>query len=264
MALSSLFAFCLMPPFLLFCKNGFSAFYRTALDFLFPPVCLKCDKPVAEHGVLCPDCWKKIHFIAPPFCDRCGMPFDFPAEAGEVCGACFADPPPFLKARAAMVYDEESKNLILSFKHHDRLFPAEAYGNWLFRAALDLFEDCDLVIPVPLHRWRLWKRRYNQAALLAYAAAKLANKPVWPLALKRTRHTPPQASLGKKQRFHNVKDAFEVPLSWKQDLKGKKILLIDDVLTTGATVSACAKALLEAGADQVFVATLSRTKGLSS
>lgn len=232
-----------------------------ALDLLLPPACLSCDRPVGSDRTLCPVCWGRIHFIARPFCARCGAPFESPVEDGALCGGCIAHPPHYGAARAAMLYDEASRNLVLRFKHGDRIHTVQALASWMHRAAAEFWSDADLIVPVPLHRWRLFKRRYNQAALLAQNLATIGSKRFAPDALSRHRATPSQGHLGRKQRQANVKGAFGLNPRWRERLQDKTIVLVDDVLTTGATVDECARLLLNSGARAVNVLVLARVKG---
>lgn len=234
---------------------------QRVLDFILPPLCLVCDEPIASSDALCPDCWKKITFIAPPCCALCGMPFDLPVEDGTLCGACLAAPPVFDQARSAIVYDEASKGLILRFKHADRLHVVKGLALWMQRAAgPDFWDDVDLIMPIPLHRWRLLRRRYNQAALLAQVLGTALGKPVDLLGLRRVRSTPSQAQKGVKARALNVRGAFDLSQKAKQDIAGKVVALIDDVMTTGATLNEASRLLKEAGAAKVKVVTLARVK----
>ncbi len=219
-----------------------------------------CDEPVGDRTTLCPDCWKQIQFIAPPFCACCGAAFDIPVSEGTLCGACLNEAPHFKSARAAMLYDDGSRKLILGFKHNDRTYAAKALAVWMHRAGGEFLESIDALVPVPLHRWRLFHRRYNQSAMLAQQIGLLAQKPVLFDALVRTRATPPQGHLKRKERQENVKGAFAVEARHKNDVEGKTLALIDDVMTTGATVNECSHVLLKAGAKQVHVLTLSRVK----
>lgn len=232
---------------------------------LLPPQCLACRALVTEPGALCARCWGGLAFLAPPLCRRCGYPLEpgpgSPAggeAAPAVCAACLTSPPRYDRARAVFEYGPESRGMILAFKHRDRTEAAPAFGRWLARAGRELLDEADLVAPVPLHYWRLLRRRYNQAAMLTQVAAALAGRPVVVDLLRRRRATPSQASLGAAARRRNVAGAFEVPPRHRDRVQDRRILLIDDVLTTGATVSACARALRQAGAAGVDVLTLAR------
>ena len=238
--------------------QGVRQAWATVMDFLLPPLCLKCERPVAQNQALCASCWKELHFVAAPFCACCGAPFDLPVEEGTLCGGCLAEAPVFAKARSALIYDEASRDLVLRLKHADRLHPAPALANWMTRAGADLWEQADLIVPVPLHRWRLLARRYNQAAVLALAMGKQTGVPVSVDLLRRVRPTVSQGHLDRKARAANVVGAFA--LGAEGEAKGKRIVLVDDVLTSGATVGECAKVLLKGGAAQVSVVTLARTR----
>ncbi|MBP2232327.1 ComF family protein [Azospirillum agricola] len=227
------------------------------LDALLPPRCLCCGTAVDRQGGLCPGCWSGLSFIAPPFCARCGLPFEYAAQEGNVCGACLAAPPAFARARAVLVYDDGSRPLVLGFKHGDRIHAADAYGGWLARAGKELLADADLLAPVPLHRGRLFRRRYNQAALLAQALAKRCGVPAVPDLLLRQRATPTQGGLNREGRHRNVRGAFRLRCG-PASVEGKRVVLVDDVLTTGATLAECARVLGRAGAARVDVLTLAR------
>lgn len=230
---------------------------RTALDAVLPPLCLRCGAVVAEPGALCASCWAGLHFVSAPFCPTCGHPFDVdPGSADCLCGRCLAEPPPWGRARAVLCYDDASKPLLLRFKHADRLEAAPAFGRWMARVGADLLAEADLIIPVPLHRWRLLARRYNQAALLALAVGREAGRPVAADGLFRSRRTPPQGHFSREERRKNVKGAFA--LRPGLDVIGKNVVLIDDVLTTGATVGECARLLRKNGAAAVDVLILGR------
>jgi ComF family protein len=183
-----------------------------------------------------------------------------PRAAGRApCGACAADPPGYDRARAALRYDDGSRGLILAFKHADRTDTAPAFGRWLARAGAELVADADLVAPVPLHRWRLLKRGYNQAAILAQALARETGARLLPDLVQRVRATASQQGLGGRARIENITaGAFRIHPWHRRRIDGAKVLLIDDVLTTGATVEACARVLRRAGAAQIDVLTLAR------
>ena len=226
------------------------------LDLLLPPRCLGCGAPVAATGTLCTACWRAITFLGAPCCACCGYPFDFDLGPGGLCGACLAAPPQFDRARAVMRYDEASRHLILALKHGDRLHLAPALAQWMQRAGAELLADADLVLPVPLHWTRLFARRYNQAAVLAQAIAKAGGPPFAATHLIRRRRTPSQGNKNATARRRNVAGAFAVKDADK--LSGKRVVVIDDVLTTGATVEECARVLKRAGAVRVDVLTLAR------
>jgi ComF family protein len=231
------------------------------LDAVLPPRCFSCGTAVDRNGALCAPCWGRIDFIGPPQCGCCGLPFDLPAEEGEaprLCGACIRSPPRFARARSVFVYEEASRSLVLGFKHGDRTEAVAAFGQWLARAGAELLPEADLLVPVPLHRWRLFARRYNQAALLAQAVGRLSGVPVRSDLLVRRRPTPSQGHLSRAGRLRNVAGAFAVRAGRRAALAGRRVLLVDDVLTTGATVTACVDALLRAGAARVDVLTLAR------
>ena len=241
--------------------NAFSALRhmsQVALNALLPPQCLGCGELVSEAGVLCPVCWEKVHFLNPPHCNCCGLPFEHDLGTGALCGDCIRQAPLYRRARSAMIYNEHSRNLILSFKHGDRTDATPAFGQWLLRAGKELFPNNDLIVPVPLYWFRLFSRRYNQAALLANDLSGKSNVPVAANLLIRKKHTPSQGKMSFSQRHRNLQGAFKLNARNRQNLKGARVLLIDDVFTTGATVSACARILLQGGADSVDVLTLAR------
>ncbi|MBT6119732.1 MAG: ComF family protein [Rhodospirillaceae bacterium] len=235
-------------------------FGTAVLDALLPARCLACPEPVGAPGALCPACWSALAFIAPPLCACCGVPFEFEGQTahGVLCGACVARAPVFARARSALRYGDGSRSLILRFKHGDRTHAAPAFGRWLARAGAELLADADVILPVPLHWTRLFARRYNQAALLAQALGRESGCPVLVDGLERRRRTPSQARLGRAGRARNVRGAFAVPAARRARIEGRRVLLVDDVLTTGATMEACARSLLSAGATAVDALTLAR------
>jgi ComF family protein len=233
--------------------------FRAGLDLLFPPLCMACRGRVAEPHSLCGACWSAISFIEDPLCARCGMPFDVDPGGETICAACHAGTFDFDRARALFRYDDASKPLILSFKHGDRLDHAPGFARWLDRTGRLLLSEADVILPVPLHRSRLWKRRYNQAAVLADRLSRFAGCALDPLLLERKRATKSQGEMpSAKARRRNVLGAFRVRPERAEQLKGRNVLLVDDVFTTGATLSACARALKRAGAARVDALTLAR------
>ena len=235
---------------------------RQLLDSVLPPLCLGCGEIVETAGALCAGCWQGFSFIAAPQCACCGDPFVEDLGEGALCATCLARPPKFRRARAALAYDAHSRRLVLPFKHGDRTDIARACGGWMARAGADLLPSADLVAPVPLHWRRLFMRRYNQALLLARIVVRTAppgrTLHLAPDLLRRRRWTGSQAGLKAKERRRNVREAFDVHPKWQPHVAGKTVLLVDDVLTTGATVEACARALQRAGAQRVDVLTLAR------
>jgi ComF family protein len=228
------------------------------LNLIFPPQCLNCESRVPTHGTLCLSCWEAIAFISDPMCACCGLPFEYAVDVNTLCGECLQEHPPYSRARSAFVYNEHSKRLVLKLKYQDDTYLARVYGPWLSKAGRELIAASDLIIPVPLHYWRFVSRRYNQSALLAKMLAQFVDKPLLIDGLKRTRATEQQTGLSKKQREDNVRGAFSAHPKHAAAIKGKSVLLIDDVMTTGSTLRHCTKALLKAGAAQVNVLTLAR------
>jgi ComF family protein len=227
------------------------------LDLVFPPQSLDgAARP--QSGGLSAEAWGRVAFIAEPLCDGCGAPFEY--DVGERCAACLARPRAFARARAACLYDEASRDLILKFKHADRTDLARLFARWISRAAADLLAEADAIAPVPLHRTRLLSRRYNQAAEIARPLARAHGCAYLPDALVRARRTETQGGKSGSGRRRNVAGAFEVPAGRAKRVAGKSILLIDDVLTTGATLEGCARALLRAGAARVDVAVVARVR----
>ena len=231
---------------------------RRALDAVLPPQCLRCHVIVDAPGALCAACWDGIRFIAPPFCDACGLPFEYDPGPGTLCDECVREAPPFERARAAMVYDTSSRELVLAFKHGDRTEAAPEFASWMARAGADLLAAADVVTAVPLHWTRLFSRRYNQAALLARAIGRGAGVAVVPDLLLRRRKTPSQGGLGPAQRRRNLQGALAPNPHRAASIDGRRVLIVDDVMTTGATASASTRALLRGGAAAVDVLTLAR------
>lgn len=234
-------------------------FVTWGLNLLLPPRCSACERITeAAHGV-CVECFSGVEWIAPPHCDCCGLPLMMAVGDGALCGHCIQQKPAYATARAAITYEGPARELVASFKYRDRTQHAPMLAAWMQRAAADTLAACDLLIPVPLHWRRLVQRRYNQSFLLSGELAALSVKPVLADGLLRVRHTPPQASLGRKERLENVRGAFRVNHAHAALLRGKQIALIDDVMTTGATIEACTRALMQAQAKAVHVITLART-----
>ena len=238
---------------------------RDVLDLLLPPECLTCDQPVAEPGLFCPACFAATAFIGAPCCDHCGRGFTdasqgFVVDGRErgVCAGCAGNPPPWRQARAPLGYDAQARRLVLAFKHGDRTELAGALAAMMQRAGAALLQRAEVIVPVPLHRRRLLARRYNQAALLALALQRLSGRPALPDLLRRTRHTVSLGHLDATQREAVVAGAFVVRPHRAARMAGRRVLLVDDVMTTGATAAACTLALLAAGAASVDVLVAAR------
>jgi len=232
---------------------------RRCLDAILPPRCLGCGEMVDGARSLCAACWRRLTFIGSPCCRHCGYPLLQTVADQPICGACAIEPPVFARARAALAYDDGARGMILRFKHADRTDITRTFGRMLKCAGAELLADCDLITPVPLHRWRLLRRGYNQSALLAYALADACKAPVIPDLLQRVRPTASQQGLSGAQRKQNINtSAFRLHPRHGSRLAGRRVLLIDDVLTTGATVAACTQVLLRAGAAAVDILALAR------
>ena len=231
---------------------------RTVQDLLFPHHALDGAGRTGSAG-LSAEAWCKIRFLEAPVCDGCGAPFDYDMGPKARCAACEAKPRAFARARAACLYDEASRELILQFKHADRLDLARLFAGWVSRAAADLLAEADIIAPVPMPSMRLIRRRYNQAAEIARPLAARLKIPYRPGLIGR-RSGESQAGRSGVGRRRNVQGAFTVPAGARRALQGKRVLLIDDVLTTGATAEACARALLKAGAAAVDVAVVARVR----
>ncbi len=249
---------CVQPPRVARWVTPLRTLLRHALDAALPPLCPACRAPLGEGAGLCAGCWSKLSFIEPPFCARLGIPFTYDPGPGLLSMEAIANPPAYDRARAAVRYDEVARALVLSFKYGDRLDLAPTMGRWMARAGRELTEGADALVPVPLHWRRLWSRRFNQSAALSGAISSASGVPVLDDTLKRVRATPQQVGLSKTQRADNVQGAFRVPADRKAEVAGRRLILVDDVLTSGATVDTCARALLRAGAAHVDVLVFAR------
>lgn len=225
-------------------------------DLIVPPLCLSCRKPLSAHNALCARCWSAIDFIRPPLCDRLGTPLPFDIGAPTLSAAALAHPPEYDRARAVARFDGVMRELVHGLKFRDRDDARVLFGLWLAEAGAELLADAELIVPVPLTRARLLSRRFNQSAILAQEVARLAGRRYEALALRRTRRTRPQVGLSRQQRSDNVAGAFAVIPAMQSALDGTRIVLVDDVITTGATIEACARVLKRAGAARVDVLAL--------
>lgn len=234
----------------------------TALDLpnqlLFPPVCAGCRRQVSQPGSLCARCWPKLRFLEKPWCAIMGTPFTHEMGEGFLSAEAIANPPPFDRARAAVAYSGVARDMVRGLKYGDCTNLAPWMARWMVRAGTELLDSADLIVPVPLHWWRFLGRRFNQSAELARAIAQLSGKPFAPQAVRRVKKTRQQVGLTSTQRQDNVRAAFRVPDDQAVLVRGRRMLVVDDVYTTGATVSALAKTLKRAGATGVDVLTFAR------
>ncbi|MFO1036051.1 MAG: ComF family protein [Geminicoccaceae bacterium] len=229
------------------------------VDLLLPPRCVSCAVEISGQQALCPDCWSGLRLLAPPWCRICGYPLPHAVPDAPICPRCVADQPPFDRARAALRYDDQSKRLILAFKHGGRLDGVDLFADWMVRAGADILEAADVLVPVPLHRWRLVKRGFNQSAVLSKAVARRTGRQWLPHTLRRHRATASQQGLSAEARRENITAAsFRLARNGSSRIEGRRVVLVDDVLTTGATLGACASVLRRAGAAQVDALLLAR------
>jgi ComF family protein len=239
-------------------RGVLAASVRLALDVALPPLCPACREPLGEGAGLCATCWSKLSMIEPPYCARLGIPFTYDPGPGLLSMEAIANPPAYDRARAAVRYDDVARALVHAYKYGDRLDLARLMGGWMARAGRELLADADGLVPVPLHWRRLWARRFNQSATLAAEISSASKVPVVHGALKRVRATVQQVGLSKTERADNVQGAFRLPADLKAEVTGRRLILIDDVLTSGATADTCARALLRAGAAHVDVLVFAR------
>ncbi|MGH1419346.1 MAG: ComF family protein [Hyphomicrobiaceae bacterium] len=227
-------------------------------DLVIPPVCLGCKQPMTAHHTLCSSCWRSITFIGPPVCDRLGLPMPYDTGGEMVSAAAARHPPVYNKARFVAHYDGQMRHLIHDFKYRDQQDARRLFGRWLTTAGRELLTNANLIVPVPLYRSRLLHRRFNQSMILANEVSRLTGIPTDPFTLSRTRPTKQQVGLTLAQRQRNVRGAFQVPRKRRKFIANKNIVLIDDVVTTGATVESCAQVMVNSGAARVDVLSLAR------
>ena len=238
-------------------RSGWRHIARLALDIALPTLCVACREPVDGEGV-CAGCWAKLSFIEPPYCPRLGIPFVYDPGPGLLSMEAIADPPAYQRARAAVRYDDVARTLVHALKYQDRTDLAPAMGRWMARAGRELLGEADVLVPVPLHWRRAWGRRYNQSGALARVIARQSGVGVATEALRRVRPTQQQIGLSRSQRASNVQGAFKVAEARQSEIQGRRVVLVDDVLTSGATSDACARALLRAKAASVDVLVFAR------
>ncbi|PHY93602.1 amidophosphoribosyltransferase [Acetobacter pomorum] len=223
------------------------------LDVLYPPSCLLCGADVAQHGLTCVSCFGRLQPITHPFCDACGAPQSSQENLGRtgLCAACEQHHPAWQHARAAFVYTAAARDLILQLKYADRIENARFLAQRMAQIGQDILQPGTVLVPVPVHRWRLLRRRYNQAALLANEVARIKHLQVAPDALMRTRATTKLAGFSRKERQQEMQSAMTFKPKWQQKLQGRSVVLVDDLLTTGATATACVQALHLAGVHDI-------------
>jgi ComF family protein len=225
-------------------------------DLIVPPCCLVCRTRIGAHHLLCPACWREVHFIRPPLCDVLGIPLPFDVGERSVSAAALARPPAYDRARAVAHFSGAMRTLVHQLKYADRHDARTLFGRWLAQAGGDLLPGIDMIVPVPLSRLRLFMRHFNQAAVLAAELARHTGVRMQPVVLRRTRWTKSQVGMTRDQRRRNIQGAFTVPRARRAEVAGHNVLLVDDVVTTGATVEACARALKRAGAARVDILAL--------
>ena len=230
--------------------------WTAIVEVALPPVCAACNRRVATRDTLCPTCWSQIGFIRAPICDRLGIPLGYDTGVTTISTRALAEPPVYDRARAVARFDGVMRDLIHGFKYAGRHHPRRLFGRWLAVAGGEILAEADLIVPVPLHPWRLVWRRFNQAAMLAIEVSRETGVPTDPFALRRVKRTASQVGMTADQRRRNVQAAFRVPPERAGDLAGLNVVLVDDVITTGATIDAAARALKVAGAARVDVLAL--------
>ena len=225
---------------------------RQVLDFALPPRCPGCGGITPEEHLFCLACWQKLHFLAEPCCGRCGLPFEFDSGADAECGGCLANPPIYDRLRAAVAYGEIARKVVLKLKYGGRPAAAETIAHFMQRLIAGRDPEA-MLVPVPLHRWRIWKRGYNQSALIASALSRRTGHRAELDILRRVKATPVLRGLARRERALAVRGAFALSAHGREVVRGRTIILIDDVYTSGATVDGCAKALRRAGAGRVEI-----------
>lgn len=240
-------------------KHAFTAASHVALNLVFPPRCPSCQTAVDSEGNFCAACFSKVKLITPPCCTSCGVPFTIDLGEDAECPDCLAVPPAFTTARAAMVYDRTTAPLISALKFHDQWAGLSRAIDQMRTAGAEALAVCDVIVPVPLHWRRLFTRKYNQAAVLAYRLAQVSGKPCRTDLIRKLRATTPQMRLDRKTRLTNLRNAYGLTEIAPAAVRDRTLLLVDDVVTTGATANACATLLMKAGARAVHVLAMART-----
>ena len=233
-------------------------FFRFGLDLLYPPTCLDCHAPIATADALCPRCFGRLRPITAPYCPRLGIPFQHDLGPGALSAEAIADPPPFERARSAVLYNEVARAIVSRLKYGDRPELANFCARLMHRAGHELWGDDAVLVPVPLNRWRQLSRRYNQSTELARALGRLTGIPVEPALVKRHRNTRQQVGLTREARHRNVSGAFRPHPDLIGKLRSRRVILVDDVITTGSTIAAITRVLTKAGVDKVDVISFAR------
>jgi ComF family protein len=236
-------------------RKLFGRIGKGLIETVYPPQCVACGAATGEAHALCASCWGDIRFVAKPYCQRLGTPFAVDFGAEMLSPAAIADPPRFDRARAVALHEGTAKELVARFKYGERLDLVRLMARMMTSAGAELLGEADLIIPVPMHRLRLFRRRYNQAALLANEIGRISGKPVALQALNRVKRTPQQVGLNRAQRRANLAGAFAMSPEGKLAVAGRHIVVIDDVRTTGSTLNACAHILRKAGATRIDALT---------
>ena len=232
--------------------------FELLADLVYPPGCVVCGVTTGRHSGLCPVCWSGLRFIERPYCEVLGVPFSHDLGSGILSAEAIANPPPFDRLRSAAFHDEPVRQLVHGLKYRDRTDLAPMMAGWMLRASDGMVERCDAILPVPLHRSRMFSRKFNQAAELARHLAQQSGKALLPATLLRIKRTRPQVGLGARAREENVRGVFAIATARDNDVFGKRLVLVDDVYTTGATVAAAARVLRKAGAADITVLTFAR------
>jgi len=231
--------------------DAFKILGKRLVNLVYPPSCIACSAALAEADGLCPACWRQIPFITHPFCQRYGTPLPVDHGSMMLSPLAIADPPVFTRARAVARYDGLARELVHGLKYGDRVELAQTMGQWMAREGAEILSESTLLVPIPLHRFRLWRRRFNQAASLADAISRQSGIEVGYETLLQVKATKPQVGLTRTERAANLEKAFKVNEADLTRIAGARIVLVDDVMTTASTGNAAARALLRAGAASV-------------
>ena len=240
------------------CRKKIYKFVEFIISLIMPKSCLICNKIILD-GYFCSEDFDKLHFISKPNCKICGQPFEFEVAQNMICAVCIYKKPKFDRAISILKYDEISKNFILSFKYQDKTQLAGFFANLMFIGAKEILADIDFVTPVALHKNRLRKRKFNHSALIAKNFAKIAKLSIIYDLLIRQKNTKPQFSLSKLARKRNISGAFIFNIKYLEIIKGKNILIIDDVITTGVTIDEYCKVLRKFKIGKIYDLTLAKT-----